>query len=54
MPDEQSFRDTQQYEEAREYEPDIVVIMFGTNDSKIANWAPQKFQEDYVELIEIF
>ena len=33
-------------------EEEIVLIMLGTNDSKIINWNAEKFEEEYEELIQ--
>lgn len=34
------------------YNPDVVVIMLGTNDSKTQNWNPESFQRDYQAMID--
>jgi lysophospholipase L1-like esterase len=40
---------------ARAYEPDVVVIKLGTNDTKPQNWKyADEFVSDYVDLIEEF
>ena len=39
------------YQMSLEYEPDIVVIMFGTNDSKANNWNQEDFIADYKDMI---
>ena len=40
------------YKESLEYEPDILVIMLGTNDSKPENWVDEKnFWKEYMELV---
>lgn len=36
------------------YNPDIILIKLGTNDSKTANWNEQKFKEDYQSIIDTF
>lgn len=42
-----------QFEEVSTFEPDIVVIMLGTNDSKPQNWQHKdEFKADYIALIE--
>jgi len=43
------------YRNAMAFEPDVVVIMLGTNDSKPQNWAHQEeFAQDYVALVQSF
>ncbi|MCA9734560.1 T9SS type A sorting domain-containing protein [candidate division KSB1 bacterium] len=40
---------------AQDYEPDIVVILLGTNDSKPQNWAyKDEFYFDYADLVDVF
>ncbi len=44
-----------QFEEVSAFEPDIVVIMLGTNDSKPQNWQhKEKFKADYIAFIETY
>ena len=46
---------TDAYKEARDFDPDIVFIKLGTNDSKIQNRVHlDRFEEDYVDLIMSF
>lgn len=43
------------YARSLEFGPDIVLIMFGTNDSKAYNWKGEKtFKEQYKKLIESY
>jgi len=43
------------YQQARQWHPDIVIIMLGTNDSKPVNWAHKAdFVSDYTDLIDAF
>lgn len=43
------------YQEALEYDADIIVFMIGTNDSKPENWTDvEGFMEDYVALLGSF
>lgn len=43
------------YQRALEFEPDIVIIKLGTNDSKPYNWEfGSEFKGDYLKLIESF
>lgn len=42
-----------QYKELAEYQPDIVIIKLGTNDSKPQNWQySAEFEKDYTELVK--
>lgn len=44
-----------EYARARSFEPDIVVLMLGTNDSKPHNWkSGARFREDYLTLLKSF
>jgi acyl-CoA thioesterase I len=36
------------------YNPDIIVIQLGTNDTKSYNWKPDEFAKDYQALIDTF
>lgn len=46
---------TKECKDALEFEPDIVVIMLGTNDSKPKEWAkPEEVEKGYKALIEEF
>ncbi len=43
------------YANARDFQPEVVVIKLGTNDSKPHNWKhKEEYVADYVELIESF
>ncbi|MDN5210576.1 GDSL-type esterase/lipase family protein [Fulvivirgaceae bacterium BMA12] len=43
------------YQEAIDYNPDIVIIKLGTNDAKFHNWAySREFIADYEEMIAVF
>lgn len=45
----------QKFKDALNFEPNIVVIMLGTNDSKYYNWAyKDDFYKDYVSMIDTF
>ncbi|MEM9415786.1 MAG: GDSL-type esterase/lipase family protein [Planctomycetota bacterium] len=47
--------ETQAYQDALSFEPDVVVIMLGTNDTKAHNWEhAEAFEVDYVALVESF
>ncbi|MDN3687894.1 GDSL-type esterase/lipase family protein [Cyclobacterium jeungdonense] len=44
-----------QFEQVKDFKPDILVIKLGTNDSKPQNWVHKdEFLDDYVEMIRIF
>jgi lysophospholipase L1-like esterase len=43
------------YQQARGWQPDLVIIMLGTNDTKQQNWKYSgEFESDYRELLESF
>ncbi len=43
------------YQEALKFEPDVVIIMLGTNDTKPQNWKfESEFVPDYTELVKSF
>ena len=39
----QSYWDCKAFEEAKKCEPDIVIILLGTNDAKGKNWNEEKY-----------
>ncbi|MFC4872353.1 GDSL-type esterase/lipase family protein [Negadavirga shengliensis] len=44
-----------QFDQVKEFHPDVLVIKLGTNDSKPQNWRyKEDFQEDYIELVETY
>lgn len=44
-----------QFQQVKKFQPDILIIKLGTNDSKPQNWAHKNaFLDDYVEMIRIF
>lgn len=43
-----SFRKTNQYPLSLEYQPDIVIIMLGTNDTKPSNWQGQETYKEHL------
>lgn len=52
-----SYWDQSAFKKALAYNPDIVVIMLGTNDSKPQNWGPEEkqlYKKDYLEMIKMF
>lgn len=42
------------YQKSLDFEPDIVFIMLGANDTKKINWDREKFVHDYGEIIESY
>jgi acyl-CoA thioesterase-1 len=43
------------FEIAQDFEPDIVIILLGTNDSKPHNWVYQnEFYSDYIDMVNVF
>ena len=42
------------YQESIDWNPDIVFIMLGTNDTKKRNWDPNIFRRDYTELVKSY
>lgn len=50
-----SYSKTEEYRKSLEYEPDIVVLMLGTNDTKEKNWKNKEFfQEQYDKLLRSY
>ena len=42
------------YRDSLEWNPDIVLIMLGTNDTKTRNWDPEVFRRDYRQIVESY
>ena len=42
------------YRESLDWSPDVVLIMLGTNDTKVRNWDPAIFRRDYSRLVESY
>ena len=42
------------YRKSLEWNPDIVLIMLGSNDTKKRNWDPEVFRRDYRKLVESY
>lgn len=42
------------YRQSLDFEPDIVLLMLGANDTKVNNWDQGKFINDYCELIHSY
>ena len=52
---EDPYWNTHYYTDSLKYNPDIVVIMFGSNDIKYVNWGgKENFVADYIALIESY
>lgn len=51
----ESYWDTDKFEKAKAFQPDIAIIKLGTNDAKEANWKnPEKFRADLNAMIDEF
>ena len=42
------------YEQSKAFEPNIVVFMLGSNDSKAFNWNRENFKKDYTALVRSY
>lgn len=43
------------FDQAQEFNPDVVIIMLGTNDTKPQNWVyKDEFYSDYSDLVDVF
>ena len=42
------------YQKSLDFEPDIVLIMLGTNDTKPYNWDPEAYRKDLISLIDSY
>ena len=42
------------YRESLSWNPDIVLVMLGTNDTKKRNWNPEIFRRDYRRIVESY
>ena len=42
------------YRESLSWNPDIVLLMLGTNDTKKRNWDPEIFRRDYRRIVESY
>lgn len=42
------------YRQSLEWNPDIVIIMLGSNDTKRRNWDPEIFRRDYGKLVDSY
>ncbi len=46
---------SQEFNQAKSFAPDIVIIKLGTNDAKSHNWQfAENFEDDYKEMIDVF
>ncbi len=48
------YRKTVFIEHSQNIAPDIVVIMLGTNDSKPFNWNAERYEEQYIKLVQSY
>ena len=46
--------DSAQYKKSLESDPDIVLLMLGTNDSKTYNWRPTSYEEGIRSLVQTY
>jgi acyl-CoA thioesterase-1 len=52
---ESSYWKMKSFQKAIAFNPDIVIIIFGTNDSKPRNWQyKDEFEKDYGDLVDVF
>ena len=42
------------YRDSLEWNPDIVLLMLGTNDTKTRNWDPAVFRRDYRKIVDSY
>ena len=42
------------YRDSLAWEPDIVILMLGTNDTKPWNWNPEIFRRDYARIVDSY
>ena len=42
------------YRKSLDWNPDIVLVMLGSNDTKKRNWDPEVFRRDYCKLVESY
>lgn len=45
---------TRKYQKSLSCEPDLVILMLGSNDTKHRNWNPDIFRKDYMRLIDSY
>lgn len=49
------YETTEEYQESLDFNPEIVIVMLGTNDTKATNWdGSEQFKEEYIELLETY
>jgi acyl-CoA thioesterase-1 len=48
------YRTAKEYSNIFAYEPEVIVIKLGTNDTKPQNWDPEKFESSYQTMIDTF
>ena len=49
-----SYWNTKEYKKALKLDANIVILQFGTNDASAVNWDVDKFESDYLDLINTF
>ncbi|GAA3024872.1 GDSL-type esterase/lipase family protein [Tetragenococcus solitarius] len=46
------YETTKEFQESLDFQPNIVIIMLGTNDTKVTNWdGSEQFKEEYSDLL---
>lgn len=45
---------SEEYARSLESNPDIVILMLGTNDSKIDNWSPEEYEKGLRDILESY
>lgn len=46
--------ESEQYKESLKSNPDIVVLMLGTNDTKVDNWNPADYKEGLLKMVKAY
>ena len=42
------------YQDSLEWNPDVVLLMLGSNDTKRRNWDPEIFRRDYTRIVKSY
>ena len=50
----QAWRETSQYNYTIQLNPDIILMVLGTNDTKTSNWDAARFKADYLKMVNEF
>ncbi|SFN59543.1 Lysophospholipase L1 [Pseudobutyrivibrio sp. UC1225] len=46
--------ESEQYKESLDSNPDIVILMLGTNDTKVDNWNPSDYREGLLSIVKTY